>query len=312
MSGSGGGSSGAVSYPAYMQLIHGLWLDGGQTDTPDNSLTETINAAYGNSPHLGRVAYDPTGELATAYAAVSEFSTRVGVLNPSNDYTVAFNTANALIDADSITIDEGRVTADIAAFDAILTDQLEDISLPQFRVGMLNIGAVNTSAFVVGESLLRAYKARDVAKYGTELRVQLAAKQDEINSRFMLQRTENVRVATTQILTSLLKRVDLSREVAALTIEAKRIHIVAKKEQLGEQADWDEEEAKWDLELFSYAQNLLAGPSGGVGVNQKRPSKAVSAIGGALSGAATGAAVSGGNPYVAAAGAVVGAGLALL
>jgi len=122
-----------------------------------------------------------------------------------------------------------------------------------------------------------------------------------------------VRIAVTTMLTEFLKRHDLEVEVAKMTIESRRINAVAKKEQIAEQADFDEKEGLWQVELFGFAQNLLAGPSGGTSQNQKRPSKAVSALAGALSGAAAGAMVAG--PYApvgAAVGAVVGAGIALL
>jgi len=327
MGGSGGGSSGAVSYPAYMQTIHGLWLNDAGVDVPANSLVDAINEAYAANPFVGVVTFNPDTLMAEAAAAVTSLNTLVDAMNYTGDFNTAYSNARTQIveeasTLDSLTVDNARVTADIVAFDAILADRLENEALPQFRAGMLNIGAVHSSAFVIGEAIIRAYKQRDLAKYGSELRVRLQEKQDELNARFMLQRREIeanhkirrgelVHGAVVSMLQMFMKRHDLEGDVARLTIESRRIHAVAKKEQIAEQADFDEKEGLWRVELFGHAGNLLAGPGGGTTVAQKRPNKATSAIGGALSGAAAGAMLTGGNPYGIAAGAVIGAGLAL-
>lgn len=157
---------------------------------------------------------------------------------------------------------------------------------------------------------MRGFLARDVAKYGTELKVRLQIQQREIVANHKIQRGNLVRIGVTQMMTNLLKRAELEYNISTMFVEHHRIEIVSNKERIAEQADFDEKAALWDVELFQYAQNLLSGPSGGVHQNQKRPNKAVSALAGAVSGAAMGASV--GGWYGAAIGAVAGAGLAMM
>ena len=87
--------------------------------------------------------------------------------------------------------------------------------------------------------------------------------------------------------------------------------MVSLKEQVSEDISIDHSEALWDLELFQYGSNLLAGIGGGTVSPGSRPSQAGgsrSAIGGALSGAAAGAmAGSTFGPYGMAIGGAIGA-----
>ena len=63
--------------------------------------------------------------------------------------------------------------------------------------------------------------------------------------------------------------------------------------------------AKWPLEVFQYGSNLLAAVSGGTGFTPG-PTGVQSSLGGAMSGAAIGARISGGSMFGAGAGALLG------
>ena len=99
--------------------------------------------------------------------------------------------------------------------------------------------------------------------------------------------------------------------------------IVAKKEENETEMKIDESDALWDLEVFQYGANLLAGIGGGTSnPNTKQPSMAQSVIGGAMSGAAAGGMMGsaiggsvmgmGAGPFGMIAGGVLGAASALL
>jgi len=376
----GGGGSGSVDFPDHYKswLYNGLFgfSDMSITDTFSYSITDAVNDQYTNSPYASATAYDPDTEIGAAASALADFSTLVAALNYSSDFTAAIAIALANIPAntpsadttsldtpsldtatlDSISIDETRTDADIDNFDALLTAEITDVDLPKFQAGMLNIGAVNTSAYAMGQALLLAYKNREVAKYGTGLRIELEKMYDELNTRFKLQRREIDRdhqvryrtsisqqtttyrqieadlkkdyrqritaeqtefrryvfAATVHMLGDLMRAATLSGDVAKMTLEEKRAHMIAKKEEISEQLQFDEHDARWYIDSFQYAANFLAASQGGVGMQgQKRPSAAVSALAGGLSGAGAGAAIgasmgSGGGPYGAAIGAVVG------
>jgi hypothetical protein len=119
---------------------------------------------------------------------------------------------------------------------------------------------------------------------------------------------------TGQILRLMLQRIAWEDDYARMFVEGKRIKIVAKKEQTDQNATIDEKDGLWDLEVFQFGANLMAGIAGGTSGNKlKTPSVAQSVIGGAMSGAATGAMIGGqagnavGPGYGALIGAVLGA-----
>lgn len=365
MGGSGGGASGAVTYPAYLTTFHQRLLDHSGSDEPDNSFITAYDTAYGNSPFASAVAYDPAAELALAQVGVTRFSSTIDELDHIPNFTevlpvarTSFPLGTSPIDVaglyttelDTVTVSGDDIASDIAAMDAILTDQIEQEELPRFRAGMLNINAIHSSAYIIGEALIRASKDRILAKYATDLQLKTSEQVREINARhalsyrditarlqinaseiearhklsnreisakFYIHREELVRVATVGMLADLMKKVEFNYQLAHINAEVRRMGIVGRKEQIEEQLAIDESDAKWDLELFRYAGLLMAGPSGGVAQGNDKKSKAVSAIGGAVSGAATGAMAGAmvggvGAPFGAAIGAVAGVGLALL
>lgn len=350
MGSGGGGSAGAVDYPDYIKYIHRNLLDNGdwseQVDELNVSVIEAMNTAYSNSPYASAVAYDPDTQLTAMAAQVTSFKTLVDALNYSVDFpaVVALASAQTTYETssadtatlDSITIDETRLDDDIDAFDALLTAQLDDTELPKFKAGMLDIGATQSSAFTIGESILRAYKNREVTKYGTGIRVELQKSIDgynvefkkqyrEIEARhrqiyresernFKLDRSRRMQLSISEILNQLMQKVEFTGKLSVISTDANRQHIIAKKEEISEQLEFDEHDARWYLDTFQYGTAVIAAVQGGVSHQPKRPSKAITALSGAFSGAAAGASTgasigSGGGIYGAAIGAVAGAGL---
>jgi len=328
----GGGSAGAVSYPSYMQTMHHNLINLGTDAGPAHSVVEEINSAYGNNPYSGAITYNPDNALGEMAAALSRFTLSLGsvqTFNPeqmfTNAYGRVFNVENVnSYPQETISIDESAVNASVNAYSAELDDRLENVTLPSFRAGMLNINATNGSAFIIGESLLRAFKGRDVARYSADLReklqgqlpeltVRLITLRREINSKFWIAARQNIKEMTLALLTEIDKHPVMEEALAKMYMDFNRMKIIAKTEQLSEQLQIDQHEVTFRLDLFGYANSSLGSIGGGGGghATPKKPSAAVSALGGAVSGAATGAAVGGGNPYAVAAGAVIGAGLAL-
>ena len=87
--------------------------------------------------------------------------------------------ADAVDDADGVT--DAAIILDVDAFSDQLDDEIDDKILPRFRRGMQNIGAVVSSAFPLGEALIYAFNARDVAKHNGALRVAAALKNADVN-----------------------------------------------------------------------------------------------------------------------------------
>lgn len=287
----GGGSSGTVNFPEYMKVVHGKWLDNNGNDVPTNSLVDAINTAYSANPFTGVNVFDPDLTLVDMFRVNELYGTMVDNLDHLQDYSTAYSHAQNLIAEDAAPpSDDSIVAGEIAAYAALLDDQLEDKTLPAFYAGMHSINAVQTSAFVVGEAILRAHNNLVIGQHGSEARMKFELQAREIQANHKIQRGNLIRLATAQMITQLLKKVDSKYQAAAHSAEVGRMKIVAKKEQVEGQMDFDEKEGLWQVELFGHAQNLLSGISGGATQTQKRTNKAVSALGGALSGAAAGAA----------------------
>ena len=417
----GGGGAGAISHSAYMENVHKDMLyhnaPGGGGDTTNRSVISVMNTALtaGSSPFLGATTYNPDTDLAASATAVASMKTLVDAMIFSTDYITGYNVATAItvdtttldiaaldtatldvailstdtIDTDTLdvaildtfSIDDSAVAADVAAFSAEQEDQLDNIILPRFKAGMLNINAVASSSFVLGEAQLRAFKARDVAKHSSELRVKLNLQAGEIRGKFMSERREidarfklqfreitakfkmqhkdkqaeyqtqyndhtrqfkmqyqeltqryklqfqeltskykmqfseitarhkqqrqmHIQAASVHMLSELMKKNDLTGEVTRYTLESNRMKIVAKGEQAQENLSILEHDRKWDLDVFQYGTAVLGGIGGGAFIPGKK-SKVISALAGALSGAALGT-QAGGFPYGTAAGAVIG------
>jgi hypothetical protein len=280
----GGGSSGASDWPEYMKEIHEEWLD----DLNDVEIPAMILS----NPFTGAVSFDPNAELTIAWDAVCEFDAFVDGMTHETDWESAITKATTVIDA--LIIDDTYIDADIQAFGDLLDDELNTDVLPQFKAGMRNINAVMTSAFVLGEADIYAKRNRDVAKFGTEAR-----------GRLNLQRNDMVLKSVERILGNLLETAKLEGEVARLSVDAKRISIVAQKEESDMNLEIGENDGRWNMEAYVYGQNMLAGISGGTrGSGGSKPSAGQSALSGALSGASMGMAT--GNPYAAVAGGIIG------
>jgi len=195
------------------------------------------------------------------------------VYNPEEDL---YEMIMALDDFETF-LDEldAGVDDEAAAFGAILQNRIDTDTIPSFEAGMRDINAVQTTSFVIGKAILYARKDEQVAQYVADL-----------NGKLRLQ------------------TMDQRRMLATYYVEALRLSIVAMKEHHDEYMEFETAAAKWDLEMYSYGGNMLAsigGARGGGG--PAKPSRAQSAIGGAMVGASIGAYA---GPWGAVAGAVFG------
>lgn len=262
-SGGGGGGSGAVSYPAYLEGVHSDWLDNSGADTITQSVTDTMNTAFGASPWAAATAYNPDADIVNMIAAPNNLQTLVTLLSAGTGL-------DTLI---SQILDESRITNSVNAFSNDLDDRLASEILPRFEAGMRNINAVVSSAFVIGRALIEEGQNRQVARYAADIRLK-AFGDDAIKVIGM--------------------KMEYQKNVSQMLAEAYRIKIVAKKEERDANIKIDESDALWDLEVFQYGANLMAAIGGGTAnPNTKQPSTSQSMIGGAMTGAAAGAIIGG-------------------
>jgi hypothetical protein len=292
-SGGGGGSTGAISYPTYMETFHTALLG-----TVTASVGTAIDAASGNSPYTSISAYDPDIDVSGMESAISNFSSLASSLDQYIDY--GDSVAKAVEQFDSVITPSGTyITNRITAYTDDLNDAINAKLLPTYRAGMRDIGAVMSSAFAIGETIILTDATKQIAKYAADM--YFASDQVRIN---------NIEKGVSVMSSMLTSRVEYNRVLAALIIEQKRMKIVAKDDEEKRNTELDVLDAKWDLDLFQYGSNTLAGIAGGTGGtrgNEGR-SSSMNALGGALGGAAVGAQVgSAAGPYGTAIGAGVGA-----
>lgn len=259
-SGGGGGGSGAIDYPDYMEAWHSMALDDSGADTLTSSLTDVMDAAIGNSPWATATVYNPDADLALMIAAPDELQNLVTLL--SNGTTLDTLIADIL--------DHTRVDDAVTEYSADLGARLTAEVLPRFESGMRDINAVVSSAFVIGRAIIEDGQTRQVAKYSADL---------------------HMRAFSNDALQVIGMKLQYQQVASSMIIEANRMKIVAKKEETEGNNQIEEQDALWDIEVFQYGGNLLAGIGGGT-VNPKEDvtrSKFGSAIGGAMSGAVAGA-----------------------
>jgi len=257
-SGGGGGGSGAVSYPSYMQNWHGAALGQGAFNP---TMTTVMNSALGNSPWTGQAAYNPNTDTSMMITSVEDLQDLVNLLSSSTPL-------NSLV---ANVLSESRIDDAVDEFSADALARIDSEIIPRFERGMQDINAVVSSAFVIGRALIMENSNRQISKYSADL---------------------HMRAFSEDALKIIQMKLDYQRMASTLTSEVYRIKMVAKKEENDLNIKIDEEDAKWDLEVFQYGSNLLASIGGGTVNPQKQSiSTAQSVIGGALSGAAAGAMV---------------------
>jgi hypothetical protein len=210
----GGSSSGAVSYPEYMQTQHGSWL------ALVNACIGT--AVTGSNPYSAAVAYDPDCALAATNYIISLFYDQVIAMAPETDWGTYYTTAAAKYTAatvaaisswvylipdeytvastiteytfDSSILSSAALAALVSAFQADL-EARRDLMKTAYKVGALNVNSVMNSAFVLADSLLTAEVARDVAKFSADLYFQNEQKKieyEQIKSQGKNQHNSNV------------------------------------------------------------------------------------------------------------------------
>ena len=291
--GGGGGSSGKVDYPAYMKFAHGNWLTGlsavDGTGTPDamtSSVVDLMNTAMsGNSPYYGFTPTDPNTVFFAATKTAADYRSPYEMLKCFDQWSIdtAFTSYMAT--------DASYITAAVAAFTASMDDEINNNVLPAFKAGMDDLNAVATDFYTAGAALIWDTKAKKVAEFEANVRLQRIQAGADISLK---------RIAAL---------IQWRQTVTQFSGEFSRIYLAAQHEKNTQIFDAGHKDKTWDLEMYQYGTQVMASIAGsatsrGTSSNQ---SALGGAIGGALSGAAMGAMITAGNPV----GIAVGAGLGI-
>lgn len=267
-SGGGGSTSGKVDFPEYMKTFHGQMLNHGGVDSLVVSVTDAFNyAAGGNSPYYAYItdsepiaqAFMGSGKTINSYAKVFEMLESF----QGSDFDTLYNGYKSNTTPEEL----------LSSVSTALDDEIVMTILPKFRANLRSIGAVNSSAFAIGEALIWDSKLKAIAK--ERLTIEQIANQ---NKEIALKLT--------------LSAVDLKKQIVLSSVDVIKVYYALKTDLADHYAGMNAKDLKWDIELYQYVNNTLASISGsGLSQGDKGASKVGSALTGALSGAAMGAMV---------------------
>ncbi len=96
----GGGSSGKIEYPEYLQDIHRSWMvDNTGTGHASHSMVMHLNEAFATNPFTGDAVFDPTTEVAAIASALSGLGLLVSGLDPETDLASFISAANTQVNS---------------------------------------------------------------------------------------------------------------------------------------------------------------------------------------------------------------------
>jgi hypothetical protein len=182
------------------------------------------------------------------------------------------------------TVNNAQIGTLVAAESSLLRDELNSNILPEFETGMRDIGAVNSSSFVIGKALLEDTRQKMLAKFSAELRYKLLPL---VNDRYDIHLKWNSGVIASYM--------DVIK------------HYFTIKQSIHEMNyTMLDRGARWPLEMLDYERAALGALQGAMKQTGDAggPSTGSKVLGGALSGAAAGASF--GGPFGAAIGGVMG------
>ena len=289
----GGGSSGKMEWPGYMQTQHQTWL------TTMNGLMTTAN------PYTGLLAYDP----ATYISAIETQMTNLIAFYDSIGTTLTTTKTSweTLAAAVQVKIDALLLSTPTSAFltsaqnelSGAVVAALDADTIGRFEAGMRDINAVQTSSFVLGKAALYTRVGTELTKLTGAMRLQTIIDRN----RGIVEGSFNLFSHVEAVASSRMALVNAY-------LEKCRLDIIAKKEQLDKQTDLDISEAQWPFFLYQQAGNLLGsiGSGGGAASAISKPNPVASTLGGAMAGAGAGAMIGSVVPGIGTAvGAIAGA-----
>ena len=301
--GGGGGTSGAVEHPTYIEKTYQILVAGNTGDPESGDFTSSIHllgalstVLDATNPYASAAAFSPDpfialdqGQLQQAEDALIDSTPTIDIDRWEALHDAAKDKADALFVGDNI--DE---SVDIYADRTV--DEF-NANVNRFSSGMVEANAVHSSAFIIGMSLLESQRIRDINAHRTVLIME--------NEKA---KTEYMKKAIGDMVSLMNMHMGNRLELVRWQTEIGRLGSIAKTEQFAKDIEYDREDALWDITAIGKAANIMAAPGGGTALPEK-PSNAASSMSGALSGASTGAAIGSAVPGV---GTAVGAGVGAL
>lgn len=301
-SGGGGGQSGTVGWPEYLENAHGQWLnDSHNVDGTymDNSIVDLMNTAHGagGNPYEGELAFDPNAALSLISNSPldkidDQFVASKAILDaiaPSTDWGGFIDAAAAkftkfddidfldslstaisgLLSAVESALSSASITNMVTAFENNKKVRfLRDTGM--WAAGMADINAVHTSSFIIGLALQQIEFSNSVDQYERELKASVYTKiiQSAIDAyvkaeTLRVHNKDNLLVQGPELMSKLESLKDqMQAQLIQLKAEIERVTIIAMKEKTDRQVSLEVDESKWDMEVYLYGANVMSAISG--------------------------------------------------
>lgn len=281
MGSSGGGDSETtVRYAPYIEDKHSSFLDTMRTE---------INEAIDSSPFEGFSsissddAFFGTGYVLSNFPSLYDmYGKFVAGLDIDALYRQLFED----------TMDSSETNALINAEATLLSDDIEAVEIPRLQMGLRDINSVMSSSFIIGKAMLEETRQKALSKFSGELKFRLIP---VVNERWQAHLSWNSKVILTYA--EIIKLYFASK----MDVEDFNYSMLAKN-------------TLWPFTVLAYERAALGAMQGATTATSgaEGASSTQKAIGGAMTGAAAGYMMSGGNPLGAVAGGVLGLGASFL
>jgi len=297
----GGGSSGEVAHPSYIEQTYNIFMSGTledpvATDYTGTTLMAAISTAtlLDPNPYTDATSFAPDSMMAVSQDALDNYYDEC----ISSDVSIAtsrFTDINASSIAKADAIYTGDAIDDLVQQFAIKSEYDYNKDVNTFTGGMSEMNAINSSAFILGFAQLKSKRLQDIDEFRAKLVTDNEAK-----------RAGYIAKANSDMIGILTSYMGQRIEAIKWQVEINRLGTIAKKEQYSADLEIDRADALWDIQTIKEGFAALSTPGGGQILSDK-PTGGQSAMSGALAGAAIGGMV-GGVPGAIAGGLIGGIG----
>lgn len=296
-SGGGGGASPqvesttdgtTVAYPEHMTEAHTRWLD--DIGWSGNANTNIIRTTIQRNPYKDRQAFDPSKDMRRAFGYAGIFEDYSEDFVPVDLFTKFLSTAKQLA-----TDNREPLTNAKESFEADASSRWAKAEA-NYKAGMADINAVQTSTFVIGLALLEREKQQEIARFEASAELQQMQMDDQkiMQAIQMMMGAENLKA-------------ELVAKASEMMVELIRMRIVAEVDKEAKQLDIDTKYFSFPLAVYQHGANVLASMSGGTQTTSNREYT----YGSGLSGNRTMSSISGGLALAGAGFSTAGAGMQL-
>jgi hypothetical protein len=266
----GGGKKSTIRYAPYIEHHHALFLQLSQ---------DIMLEIYEDSPYASFVRLDFDDALFSAGNTMSSFPSLYDM----------YGKFMGGIDIESLyeqvlhDVQNTQTIRNVSnAHNDLLVDDYEQKILPRFQAGMRDMNSVLSSTFIIGQSVLEANRAHDIAKFDADLQYKLIPVASEVFKEHLT----------------------WNQNVVGSYLQVMKFASMLKMDTDAHNYEYLVKDKLWPYTVLEQHRANLGALQGARASSVGEVSKGQKALGGAMSGAALGAQVGGG--YGAVIGGVIG------